>query len=196
MLWESRSCQNALPWPKYWVDLTIHTYAIGDTREKSFGVPKQQTKKHTMWGAKFAASARLCSATNWGRLRISERVAWVPVAQRAEANKKSHAVAETGLINARTGRRIAYEINPPSIGIKLTTDWCCAANDSMFFLPSSSVSPNAYWSPLVEKKLRASVNVIHPRSSGGNPDKERASVAVVVSIDLHGTGGSGGVRPK
>jgi hypothetical protein len=23
-------------------------------------------------------------------------------------------------------------------------DWCCAANDSMFFLPSSSVSPKAH----------------------------------------------------
>jgi hypothetical protein len=49
----------------------------------------------------------------------------------------------------------------------------------MFLLPSRSVSPNAYCAPSVENKMRASANVIHPRSSGGNADKERASVAPV-----------------
>src|SRR5262249_38119596 len=64
--------------------------------------------------------------------------------------------------------------------MKLMTDRCCAANASMFLLPSSSVSPNAYCASMVENKVRASANVIHPRSSGGNADKERASVASVV----------------
>jgi hypothetical protein len=34
---------------------------------------------------------------------------------------------------------------------------CCAANDSMFFLPSWSVSPNAYCALLVENKMRAPI---------------------------------------
>jgi hypothetical protein len=57
--------------------------------------------------------------------------------------------------------------------MKLMTDRSCAANVSMFFLPSWSISPNAYCAPLVENKIRASANVIHSRLSGGNADKER-----------------------
>jgi hypothetical protein len=37
---------------------------------------------------------------------------------------------------------------------------------------------------LVENKMRVSPNVIHPRSSGGNADKEWASVASVVPSSL------------
>ena len=74
--------------------------------------------------------------------------------------------------------------------MKLITDWCCAANVSMFLLPFWSVSPNAYCAPLVENKMRASTNVIHPRSSGDNADKERASVASVVPSSLMPFGGA------
>src|SRR5215469_1815207 len=63
--------------------------------------------------------------------------------------------------------------------MKLMTDQCCAANDSILLRPSWSDSPNAYCAPLAENKLRASANVIHPRSSGGNADNERTSVASV-----------------
>src|SRR3974390_1208332 len=64
--------------------------------------------------------------------------------------------------------------------MKLMTERCCAANDSMFLLPSWSVSPNANCALLVENKMRASAKVIQPRSSGGSADKERASGASVV----------------
>ena len=42
----------------------------------------------------------------------------------------------------------------------------------MLFLPSWSVSPNAYCAPLDENKMRASASVIHPRSSGSNAFEE------------------------
>src|SRR5262245_29902517 len=74
--------------------------------------------------------------------------------------------------------------------MKLMTDWCCAANASMFLLPFWSVSPNAYCAPLVETKMRASANVIHPRSSGGKANKERASVASVVPSSFLAFGGA------
>src|SRR6516164_1571763 len=64
--------------------------------------------------------------------------------------------------------------------MKLITDWCRAANDSIAFLPSSSVSPKAYGSPLVENDVRASANVIQPRSPADNADKERVSAASLV----------------
>src|SRR5215467_11953596 len=80
--------------------------------------------------------------------------------------------------------------------MKLITDRCCAANDSMFLLPSWSVSPNAYWAPLGENKMRASANVIHPRSSGGNTDKERASVASVVPSSLVASDGAAASAPN
>src|SRR5215469_6957577 len=80
--------------------------------------------------------------------------------------------------------------------MKLITDRCCAANDSMFLLLSRSVSPNAYCAPLVENKMRASANVIHPRSSGGNADKERASVASVVPLSFMASGGGATSAPN
>src|SRR6516164_3327551 len=80
--------------------------------------------------------------------------------------------------------------------MKLMTDWCCAANDSMFLLPSRSVSPNAYCAPLVENKMRASANVIHPRSPGGNADKERASAASVVPSSFMASGGAATSAPN
>src|SRR6516225_2284967 len=80
--------------------------------------------------------------------------------------------------------------------MKLMTDRCCAANDSMFFLPSRSVSPNAYGAPFVENKMRASANVIHPRSSGGNADKERASVASVVPSSFMASRGGTASAPN
>src|SRR6516162_2772406 len=79
--------------------------------------------------------------------------------------------------------------------MKLIVDRCCAANDSMFLLPSRSVSPNAYSAPLVENKMRASANVIHPRSSGGNANKERASVASVVPSSFMASGGAATSAP-
>jgi hypothetical protein len=57
--------------------------------------------------------------------------------------------------------------------MKLMAEWYCAANDSMFFLPSWSSSPKAYSARSDENNVRASANVIHPRSSAGNADKER-----------------------
>src|SRR6516162_11115153 len=80
--------------------------------------------------------------------------------------------------------------------MKLMTERCCAANDSMFFLPSRSVSPNAYCAPSVENKMRASANVIHPRSSGGNVDKERASVASVVPSSFMTSDGAAASAPN
>jgi len=47
--------------------------------------------------------------------------------------------------------------------MKLIADWCCAANDSIFFLPSSSVSPKAYSAPLVENNMRVSLSRIGKR---------------------------------
>jgi len=74
--------------------------------------------------------------------------------------------------------------------MKLTTERCRAANDSMFLLPTRSVSPNAYCAPSLENKLRASADVIQPRSSGGNADKERASAASVVPSSLAASRGA------
>src|SRR5262245_47056426 len=80
--------------------------------------------------------------------------------------------------------------------MKLMTDRCCAANDSMFLLPSLSVSPNAYCAPSVENKMRASANVIHPRSSAGNVDKESASVASVVPSSFMASDGAAASAPN
>src|SRR6516162_10355256 len=80
--------------------------------------------------------------------------------------------------------------------MKLITDRCCAANDSIFLLPSLSVSPNAYCAPLVENKIRASENVIQPRSSDGNADKERASVASVAPSSFVASGGAASSAPN
>src|SRR4029077_20456293 len=80
--------------------------------------------------------------------------------------------------------------------MKLMTDWCCVANDSMFLLPSRYVSPNAYCAPSVENNMRASPNVIHPRSPGGNADKERASVASVVPSSFLASGGAAASAPN
>jgi len=80
--------------------------------------------------------------------------------------------------------------------MKLMTERCCAANDSMFLLPSWSVSPNAYCALLVENKMRASAKVIQPCSSGGNADKERASVASVVLSGFVASGGTAASAPK
>src|SRR6516162_8331339 len=80
--------------------------------------------------------------------------------------------------------------------MKLMTERCCAANDSMFLLPSWSVSPNAYCALLVENKMRASTNVIQPRSAGGNADKDRASVASVVPSSFVASGGAGASAPN
>ena len=80
--------------------------------------------------------------------------------------------------------------------MKLMTDRYCAANDSMFLLPSRSVSPNAYCAPSVENKMRASANVIHPPSSGGNANKEWASVASVVPSSLMTSDGVAASAPN
>src|SRR5262245_59909496 len=80
--------------------------------------------------------------------------------------------------------------------MKLMTDRCCAANDSMFLLPSWSISPNAYCAASVENKMGASANVIHPRLSGGNGDKERASVASVASSSLMASDGAAASAPN
>src|SRR6516164_4412841 len=80
--------------------------------------------------------------------------------------------------------------------MKLMTEWCCAANDSMFLLPSSSVSPKAYSAALVENRMRASANVIHPRSSGGNAVNERASAASVVPSSFAASGGAAAFAPE
>src|SRR6516164_519653 len=80
--------------------------------------------------------------------------------------------------------------------MKLMTDWCWAANVSMFLLPSSSVSPKAYCPSLVENKVRASANVIHPRSSGGNADNERASAAAVVPSSFITSDGAAASAPN
>src|SRR5215475_1088536 len=80
--------------------------------------------------------------------------------------------------------------------MKFMTDRCCAANDSMFRLASWSVSPNAYSAPLVENKMRASANEIHPRSLGGNADNEQASVASVVPSSFMASGGAAASAPN
>src|SRR5215475_9880891 len=80
--------------------------------------------------------------------------------------------------------------------MKLITDRYRAANDSMFLLPSRSVSPNAYCALSVENKMRASANVIHPRSSGGNADRERASVASVVPSSFMASDGTAASAPN
>src|SRR5215472_18768168 len=80
--------------------------------------------------------------------------------------------------------------------MKLMTDWCCAANVSMFLLPSSSVSPTAYCASLVENKMRASANVIHPRSSGGNADNERARASLVVPSSFMASDGAAASAPN
>jgi hypothetical protein len=73
---------------------------------------------------------------------------------------------------------------------------CRAAKDSMVFLPSSSVSPNAYSESLVENKLRASANVIHLRAPAGNADNERASAISVVPSSFVASGGAGVPAPN
>src|SRR6516165_3234421 len=80
--------------------------------------------------------------------------------------------------------------------MKLITDWCRAANDSMAFLPSSSVSPKAYSASLVENEVRASANVIQPRAPAGNADKERASAASLAPSSFAASGGAVALAPS
>jgi hypothetical protein len=49
---------------------------------------------------------------------------------------------------------------------------------------------------LVENKMRASANVIHPRSSGDNADKERASAASVVPSSFVASGAAAASAPN
>jgi hypothetical protein len=49
---------------------------------------------------------------------------------------------------------------------------------------------------LSPNKMRASANVIQPRSSGGNADKERASVASAVPSSFTASGGAAASGPN
>src|SRR5262249_22981747 len=80
--------------------------------------------------------------------------------------------------------------------MKLMMESCCAAKDSMFLLPSRSASPNAYSAASVDNTMRVSANVIHPRSSTGNADKDRASVASVVPSSFMASGGAAASAPN
>jgi hypothetical protein len=59
-----------------------------------------------------------------------------------------------------------------------------------------TVSPKAYSAPLLENKVRASANVIHPHSSGGNADKERASAASLVPSSFMASSGAAAPAPN
>src|SRR6516225_7932963 len=85
--------------------------------------------------------------------------------------------------------RIAYEIDTLLDRHKVEDNPVLRRERVDIFLPSSSVSPKAYCALLVENRLRASANVIHPRWSGCNADNERASVASVVPSSLVTSGG-------
>ena len=111
---------------------------------------------------------------------------------RATAFPRATAVsrARLTLSNVRPSGQIAHEIDPALDRHEVDDEWFCAPNVSMFLLPFWSVSPNAYCAPLVENKTRASANEIHPRSSGGKANKERASVASVVPSSFLAFGGA------
>src|SRR5215471_16857869 len=56
----------------------------------------------------------------------------------------------------------------------LMTDLCCLAKASMFFLPSLSVSPNAYCASMIENKVHTDEQAILQRFS--NLDKQLLEV--------------------
>ncbi len=75
--------------------------------------------------------------------------------------------------------------------MKSKSDRCsiCAANDAISALPSSSSSPNAYWSSMRENKDRASDSGIHPRSPTGKARSDADSAALVPALSLDASGG-------
>src|SRR4029453_18448434 len=74
----------------------------------------------------------------------------------------------------------------PSTGIRSTVERCslCAANAARLAFPCSSISPNAYWSSIVENKARASDSVIHPPSPTCKVLSDADSVSSSTALSL------------
>src|SRR5712692_10485934 len=82
--------------------------------------------------------------------------------------------------------------------MKSKSDRCsmCAANDAISAFPSSSISPNAYWSSMCENKDRASDSGIHPRSPTGKAPSDADSAALVLALSLRASGGRRAPEPS
>jgi hypothetical protein len=90
------------------------------------------------------------------------------------------------------------EVDPPLGGHKSTVERCslCAANAARLAFPCSSISPNAYWSSIVENKARASDSVIHPRSPTCKVLSDADSASSSTALSLRASGGVDVPRPK
>ena len=83
------------------------------------------------------------------------------------------------------------------VPIRSKVDRCslCAAKATRLALPISSISPNAYWSSIVENKSRASDSVIHPRSPTCKVLSDADSASSSTALSLRASGGVDVPRP-
>src|SRR6266568_2740962 len=78
------------------------------------------------------------------------------------------------------------------MGIRSKTDrWSLsAANAARLVFPTSSISPNAYWSFIGENRARASDRVIHPRSPTGKALSDADNATSSTALSLRASGGT------
>src|ERR1700745_95841 len=77
------------------------------------------------------------------------------------------------------------------MGIRSKADrWSLsAANAARLVFPTSSISPNAYWSFIGENRARASDRVIHPRSPTGRALSDADNASSSTALSLRASGG-------
>src|SRR6266568_1222645 len=78
------------------------------------------------------------------------------------------------------------------MGIRSKTDrWSLsAANAARLVFPTSSISPNAYWSFIGENRARASDRVIHPRSPTRKALSDADNATSSTALSLRASGGT------
>jgi hypothetical protein len=78
------------------------------------------------------------------------------------------------------------------MGIRSKADrWSLsAANAARLVFPTSSISPNAYWSFIGENRARASDRVIHPRSPTGKALSDADNATSSTALSLRASGGT------
>jgi len=83
------------------------------------------------------------------------------------------------------------EVDPPLDGHKIESGSMVAlrCKRGETGLPTSSISPNAYWSFIGENRARASDRVIHPRSPTGRALSDADNASSSTALSLRASGG-------